>query len=342
MLEDNIKKGILQGCMLDVKMYQKLLNTESNQWSYMVEIMTLTAKSLLPCKDRVGTKIDYKRFEEELKLWKHYRHGYNKSLLNGIDKSSSEIYWKEVDTSIFSRIIPITISNRDYESARDEVIKNILFTTGRFDSLFLGVMYCKIIHMSLEFKRDLEEIKEAIKEEVIGFSQVEFLNQYEDYYRFEKERYDGVYKIDFERAKIKMITSLNGIVTTNSQEKELLESLEADSEIKDKLYIGFLKSILGENKKEDIEVKDSVFLEGLCDYLVKLRKSRISAESIKIQNYNLPDIFSFNEGEVFEHSLLNKSQVIKKEMNSNVIKSIIKTRSGIYRFIKRWSECFIF
>ena len=72
----------------------------------------------------------------------------------------------------------------------------------------------------------------------------------------------------------------------------------------------------------DIEIEDSY--ERIALYVLKLRKSRIDPEDLKIKEYILPDVFEFKEGEVFFHSLLNRSKVIKKEVkNKSDRKSVV-------------------
>lgn len=66
--------------------------------------------------------IDYKRYNEEIKLWKNYKNGDNPSLLN-LFNMDSNIYWEEKDSSLYMRILPIIMVNKEFLNIKDEIIK---------------------------------------------------------------------------------------------------------------------------------------------------------------------------------------------------------------------------
>ena len=76
-------------------------------------------------KDEEGTRIDYKRFTEEYKLWLQYRNGDNPSLLNLQGRVIPEIYWGEKDDSIIGRIIPLVVVNKDYDILEKKSSKHL-------------------------------------------------------------------------------------------------------------------------------------------------------------------------------------------------------------------------
>lgn len=294
------------------------------RYTYISQIGLLTIKSLMPSGEDLGVKIDYKRFSEELKLWKSYRTGENPSLMN-IGEGNKDIYWGERDNSIFSRIVPIILGNGNYDILQEEVIRNILFTTGNIRDMFEYLSISYLIYMI--FHREDKKL-ESLKEKIIGFGQVDFLNQYGEYYRFSMEDYPGNYKVDFEKEKIHIINLLNGV--DSGRYPYLIDCIgtingdEGNSFIGKVLY-GFL---YGGSMEEELPK----FYQDLGVYLINLRKSRINPKSLKIEEYILPDIFSFNEGDVFFHSLLNNSKLIKKEVRSGVLTSTVQTRTGMYLF----------
>ena len=67
---EKVKRLILSGCYGDVLLYRDYFNTNDeevlidNQWSYIVEILIITIKSLLQSYNEVRNEIDYKRFYE--------------------------------------------------------------------------------------------------------------------------------------------------------------------------------------------------------------------------------------------------------------------------------------
>lgn len=345
MPEDNIKALIINGCLGDVLSYRNYLNKKlghndyefTNQYSYIVEILILTIKSLSPSSDEVRSVIDYKRFQEELKLWKDYKHGGNSSLLNFND-TNSEIYWEKNDNSVYSRIFPIILSNNYYEYIKDEVIKNILFTTGNIKIFLEGVILSKILYILINEKKDYDNLILDVKEEIINLSQKDIIGNYNNCFKVDIKTYPGNFKLDFERKRIDVINLLNDIkVKDYDLLQNIFNILRGDIKNIEDVKPNFLSYALWGflyNNIEETSLKDCEFIENLCGYLYKLRKGRISPETLKIDKYILPDIFKFNIGDEFYHSLLNKCIVIKKNENENNIKSIVQTKSGNYEFIK--------
>lgn len=343
MLEGNIEKFILNGCMEEVNAYRNINNElnhktyNKDQWTYIVEIMIITIKSLIPCNSTYGSVIDYSRFNEELKLWYYYRHGGNKSLFKSIFKEET-CYWNDSDDSIYSRIPPIVFANEDWVVARNETVKNILFTTGKISTLLEGLALAKLLSVIINIPSiSLVDIIKEIKEEIMCFSQKSFIENFKVFFKSSLNEYNGNFTIDFERRRIEMLSVLNGL--NGSTEfyilKETLKTLN-DTPNKEKVSNFFVGGIYGliTNNVSSISIKDEEFIRNLCAFLVKLRKGRISAENLCIDKYILPDIFQFKEGDVFYHSLLKKSQVIKRIDNKNSIICFVRTKSGTYRFIK--------
>src|SRR5699024_3327163 len=181
---------------------------QNNKSTYISQIGVLTIKSLLPDNKIIGNRIDYERFYEELKLWKYYRIGENESLLNILDKENPYIYFKERDNSICARIIPIIVANKDFEIIEEEVIKNILFTTGSISDLLEWILLSKIIDMMV-FNQD--NILDSAKDYLINISQVDFLGKYRDLYTIPLTHFPGNFTVNFEKARVDLISLLNGV-----------------------------------------------------------------------------------------------------------------------------------
>ena len=303
--------------------------TKNNTYTYLSQLGVVTIKSLMPMKDEVGVRIDYKRFMEEFQLWLGYRIKDNPSLLNIQGRVEPSVYWMEEDDSILSRVIPIVLANQNYEVIEEEVIKSILFTTGNLKSLFewvsIGYLLYKII--SDKSKKDLLD---KLKEIIIGFSQVDYMAKYEKYYKVDIKEYKGNLSVDFEREKIYLLNMLNGI--GNNRSPNLVDIMNVLEKEESKTIIGEIvyKSIYN----SDTEYSLPKFYINLGDYIINLRKSRIDPEQLKIEKYILPDIFQYKEGEMFFHSLLKETKVIKKEVKNNVLTSLVQTRTGMYLFRK--------
>ncbi len=341
MLESNIENFIICGCGEEVCRYRdsfyqpNSLEYDKNQWTYIVEIMIITIKSLIPNEIHHGTVIDYKRFDEELKLWYYYRHGENNSLLGSL-YNEERAYWEYEDDSIFSRIIPIVFSNGDWTVAKREVLKNILHTSGNIFAVFEGLALSKLLFVLINNpKNNNDDIISQVKEEIVCFSQKDFIREYSVNFKFGLDTYKGNFIIDFERRRIDLLNTLNSINISSKYDtlKQSLNILEGQGEnTLPKFFLGGLRGL--RSVYENTPIKDEEFIKSLCSFLSKLRKGRITIESLQIDKYILPDVFQYKEGDVFFHTLLKKCQVVKKIDDSEKIISFIRTKSGIYKFRK--------
>lgn len=317
MLEIDLEKIIANIFKNDIKNNKKA--TKSSQ------IATITIKSLLPNEKRIGNSIDYKRFREELKLWKYYRINRTDDIDKIIKDKNTWDYFNYRDNSLNSRILPIIVANPDYEILEREAIKNLLYTTGDLKFMWTWIFNIRVIYNLL---RGEEDILEDVKKYIINFAQVDYLNSYSNLYRFSLEDYPGNFKIEFEKERINLINILNGInIPKYNVVLDLIGIIKGKTP---ETNLGAI--IISSNKDMDLDIEIPDFYLNMNDYTVKLRKSRIDPEDLKINNYSLPDIFSFEEGESFFHSLLNDVKVIKKEVRNNLLTSLVQTKSGMYLF----------
>lgn len=314
-----------------LELFQEDFNVEK-RYSYISQLAIITTKSLIPMMNEEAIRIDYKRFIEEFKLWLSYRIGENPSLLNTQGRINPSVYWSEKDDSLIGRIIPLVLVNQNYKALEEETIKNILFTTGNLQALIEGISISYLLHsldnypgLILDSRYD---IINKLKEIIIGFSQIDYMDKYKKYYRIEIEDYPSNFKVDFEREKIHLLNLLNGI--KNNRYPYLEDMLEVLDEKEPNTFVGkILYSFLYDLNKEYNLPK---FYTSLGEYSISLKKSRIDPEKLKIVEYILPDVFSFDEGQVFFHSLLKESKVIKKEVKDNTLTSLIQTKTGMYLF----------
>ena len=319
--------------MCDGRIGKFLLNVEISlsekiYKKYITETTILTIKSLLPSEDEVATRIDYERYKKEMKLWYYYRNGDNEVLLNALEKPREDIYFQGIDDSVFIRISPIVLSNNNWNVIKEEVLKNILYTTGNIATLLEGLLLSKILYLTYNNRVN---ILEETKDEIINLSQTNLLESYKDSFRINIEKYLGNYHVDFEKNRIEIINVLNGIDSKHF--KTLYESLKViNMNIKSE-YNPFTIGLYSLKNDIDPLTKGnlSVF-ENFCNYIYKLNKGRIDPKLLYIDKYSLPDVFSFNVGDVFYHSLLNNCKVIKKEEGNDRLIVYVDTKSGIYKF----------
>lgn len=299
----------------------------NRDFSYISQLAVITIKSLMPMKNEEAVRIDYTRFIEELKLWLYYRNGENPSLLNIQGKIDKDIYWNNEDNSTVSRIIPLLLANNKYEIIEEETIKNLIFTTGNLELLFESLSIAYLLYLVIQKE---EDIIYKLKQMIIGFAQINFLNKYEKFYRLSIIECPQNFKVEFERKKISLLNSLNGI--NNGKYENLLDCLDVIEKKEPKTSIGNI--VYNFLYKRDIKFNLPKFYMELIEYITKLRKSRIDPKYLEIKEYILPDIFSFKEEDVFFHSLLKESKVIKKEVKGNAFTSLVQTRTGMYLFKK--------
>nr|WP_300005101.1 hypothetical protein [Tissierella sp.] len=309
----------LKSLLLNIFQEDKSKNEAHTVFS---QLAMITIKSLMPSDKTIGNTIDYKRFEEELKLLRYYKLDAYNHFKRNLDETE---YFNYKDKTLYSRILPIILSNKDYGIVEEEVIKNIIYTTGNIETLLEGLTISKVLFLAIE---DGQNLLEALKQYIINLSQVEYLEKYRDLYQYDLLKNDVNFEVSFERERVSLITLLHGIDMGKFKDvKDILKVLEGE-EAKTSLGRIIFNSI--KEKPLEYDMEDSY--ERMGDYILKLRNSRIDPDALKIERYELPDIFKFEEGEVFFHSLLNHSKVIKKETKDDSLISLIQTRAGMYLF----------
>lgn len=306
----------------------KLDLLKNNKHTSITQVCLFTIKSLIPSSEIIGCRIDYKRFIEEVNLWRFYKEGNLINLENYFNKISAKEYYQR-DRSFFIRAIPIISASQDYLVSEEEIVKNLLLTSASITDIFLWIVLNRITFLS---KNDIEkeELLEKTKDYIINFSQKDFLEKYESLFRFGPETYGGNYTIDFEKNRILVLNALNNIKSEDYLPiYEIINMDKINLDIEQLSNEGYIY-ISSMNNLESVELNR--FYYQMIDYVERLRNSRIDPESLKIKEYILPNVFMFNEREEFYHSLLNNSKVIKKETRDNTLISTIQTKTGKYVF----------
>ncbi|MDR7870382.1 MAG: hypothetical protein RIN55_05955 [Tissierellaceae bacterium] len=296
----------------------------NNRNTYKSQLTILTIKSLFPMEETVGNRIDYKRFTEELKLWINYRVGEDISLLNTLKTPVKSEYLSYYDDTYYTRLIPIIVANKDSKIIEDEVIKNILYFSGSVENLLEWLLIGLFIHLLIN---NVDDIIDILKEYIINFSQIDFMDKYKENFRIGIDNIPNTYKITFEKERISLLGILNGEKSSkyiNLQDLLLIIGGNGPSTTIGKIVDNSCNP-LNYNCIND-------FYINMNKYILNLRKGRIDLEDLKIKEYILPDVFCFKEGDMFFHSLLNYCKVIKKEVKAGCLTSLISTKSGNYLF----------
>ncbi|MGO1369605.1 hypothetical protein [Senegalia sp. (in: firmicutes)] len=326
MIEENIKNILYSAGAID------RINEEDNDYrSYKVQLMISTIKSLTPLKESDSVIINLERLKKEIEFLKDY---YTLNPLEIIDLDIAD-YWTLKSSSFNSILIPIVLSNEEFENIRAEIIKSILVLTGNIYVLMEQILLGKLLDIVIKKEINLGDIISSLKEEVINFSQKEFLREYSVYYKKPIEKYSGNFTIDFEKVKIHFINLLNEKEFSNKNILiKSLTILDGNKDISiDELFLSGISSINNE-KLLSLEYKNSEFIEKISDYLIKLRKGRINLEDLKVEITTLPNIFNFKIGDIINHPLLNKSKLIKRYMDNDREVIEVITKSGLYKLQK--------
>jgi hypothetical protein len=249
---------------------------------------------IITCKSlkyrHTGIGIDYNRYNEEIKLLKYYINGNNRAL----EEFFNGTVGKHEDDSVVFRIIPLIIVNENFDFIEEEVVKNVILTTNNSKSLLDGLIYSYTLFNYL--KNDEIEFKK-IKDNIIRFSIKKYMNSYKSI--------DKKYILNFEKDRVKLLEEMDKILI----------------EIKNKI-----KSKKGniEDKKDDYQK----IIINFSDYLTNIKKGTVSIESFSKDSSN--NKIKITEGNVFDHYLLGKSKVVKRDKSE----FYIKTKYGLFKFRK--------
>lgn len=302
---------------------------DKGNYSYKTELFILSLKSLLALENKLELSINYDRYDREFALWKYYRTGSNPALDNILFQFNEESYLGEGDDSIIYRLLPLIFTNTVYENMYEELVKNILYTTGNLDSIVENILISKLIFMLLNSYKDIDH---ELKEEVMNLRQEDFIDNFGNSFRIDIDGSSDKFKIAFEKTKIRAISILNGIEDIRMKKFSRLYNIYLSNEDNER---GDLLGLLIEGlEEEDFYESEISYFGELGAYLYKMRKSRIDPRLLLIEDYVMPNIFEYEKGECFNHSLLSTCRVVDKEIKNNLLYVRLETKSGVYNFRK--------
>lgn len=331
------------------------IEKSKGQYSYITELILITIKSLIDSSERFEVTMDYHRFFQELKLWRHYRHGNPRNLLEKLrnrDFYRSKFYWQDVRGHGISRILAIALANKNYHAAEKETYKNLIYLNRHPRILLSGLLLLRVVYLVLEkelFKK--EELIQELKQYLI-YLQLNQLNHDisgdlpKNYkIQFEKEKIDYLMIIDMLKeekeitisnwdCKAVLLHSLN--IFFKLQEREEITFRELPKEdIKEVLAIGY--GLWGISNKENFAIKNILkeekFLSDMGKYLFRLRNFQINRTSYeKIED--TMDLFNFEKGDIKRHIILGVTKIQDKIETSRHTRLLLETKSGVYTFVK--------
>ena len=286
-------------------------------------LIVINTKCLIDDKTQRYVYIDNNRLKDELRYYNFY----------GTKPSYDDI---------LSILIPLILSNTNIQKSEDEVIsliqkyvKYFKREENLFEYIIGALIYNALIHYILEDKNiEYGELLQLLKEKIIGFS-IEL--EKPNVIKFQMARINAIQLIDnyidlkvsdYEDGKI--IKNLLNVIYDIYIEERKVSNIGILS-IKKSIL-----SILGEESNLNTDNID--FLEQMSHYIIKLRKYVINKKTYNL-NSDPRNLITYNEGEVVSDAILNKINIVSKELKDNILHIKVISKSGEYnfKFKKAWS-----
>lgn len=280
------------------------------------DLIIINTKCLIDDKIQRYVYIDNNRLKDELRYYNFY----------GTKPSYDDI---------LNILLPLILANTNIQKSEDEVIsliqkyvKYLKKDDNLFEYIIGALMYNALIHYILEDKNiEYNQLLQLLKEKIIGFSiELEKLNM-----------------IKFQMARISAIQLIDNYIdlkVDNYEDGKIIKNLlnviyDIYIEERNASNIGNLSikksilSILGEELKLNTDNID--FLEQMSHYIIKLRKYVINKKTYNL-NSDPRNLIKYNEGEVVSDAILNKINIVSKELQDDVLRIKVKSKSGEYNF----------
>ena len=295
--------------------YRSAFDTDSD---IIKMLMIVNTKCLIDDFKQRYLYIDNNRLRDELRYYKFYGSEYNKENLLNI-------------------FLPVILGNNAGEKCDKELVELVKKYVMYFkienkysEYLIATLIYSELVHNLLKNPSiEYDEIMDMIKERVISLN---ISMEKSDVVKFQMYRIGLIKTID-EYKDGKRNTSddicsglLDAIFDIYVEDTD--ESTDINS-IKKVLF-----SLLGQSSSTEIENID--FVNSMADYTVKLKKYKINKKEYHAKANPL-EIIALNEGDSIQDPILNKLTVKSKNINGNLLKINVVSKSGEYcfRFAKK-------
>ena len=260
--------------------------------------------------------IDNNRLKDELRYFNYY----------GTKPSYDDI---------LNILLPLILANTNIQKSEDEVvsliqkyIKYLKKEDKLFEYILGGVIYNALLHVLIDNKNiEYGDLLQSLKEKLIGFSiELEKLNMI----KFQMARINAIQLIDnYIYLKVedyqdgKIIRNLLNVIYDIYIEERNVNNTGVLS-IKKSIL-----SILGEESNLNMDNID--FLEQMSHYITKIRKYAINKKTYNL-NSDPRNLIKYNEGDIVSDAILNKINIVSKELHDNILHIKVKSKSGEYNF----------
>ena len=279
-------------------------------------LIIINTKCLVDDKIQRYVYIDNNRLKDELRYYNFY----------GIKPSYDDI---------LNILLPLILSNTNIQKCEDEVVsliqkyvKYLKKEDNLFEYILGAVIYNALMHYLLENKNiEYNDLLQLLKEKIIGFSiELEKLNMI----KFQMARINAIQLIDnYIDLKVedyqdgKIIRNLLNVIYDIYIEERNVNNTGVLS-IKKSIL-----SILGEEANKNMDNID--FIEQMSVYILKIRKYMINKKTYNL-NSDPRNLIKYNEGDTVLDAILNKINIVSKELKDNILYIKIKSKSGEYDF----------
>lgn len=279
-------------------------------------LIIINTKCLVDDKIQRYVYIDNNRLKDELRYYNFY----------GTKPSYDDI---------LNILLPLILSNTNIQKCEDEVVsliqkyvKYLKKEDNLFEYILGAVIYNALMHYLLENKNiEYNDLLQLLKEKIIGFSiELEKLNMI----KFQMARINAIQLIDnYIYLKVedyqdgKIIRNLLNVIYDIYIEERNVNNTGVLS-IKKSIL-----SILGEESNLNMDNID--FLEQMSHYITKIRKYAINKKTYNL-NSDPRNLIKYNEGDIVSDAILNKINIVSKELYDNILHIKVKSKSGEYNF----------
>lgn len=279
-------------------------------------LIIINTKCLVDDKIQRYVYIDNNRLKDELRYYNFY----------GTKPSYDDI---------LNILLPLILSNTNIQKCEDEVVsliqkyvKYLKKEDNLFEYILGAVIYNALMHYLLENKNiEYNDLLQLLKEKIIGFSiELEKLNMI----KFQMARINAIQLID-NYIDLKVEDYQDGKIIRNLL-NVIYDIYIEDRSVNNTGILSIKKSILsilGEESNLNIDNID--FLEQMSHYITKIRKYAINKKTYNL-NSDPRNLIKYNEGDIVSDAILNKINIVSKELHDNILHIKVKSKSGEYNF----------
>ena len=84
-------------------------------------------------------------------------------------------------------------------------------------------------------------------------------------------------------------------------------------------------------EESNLNMDNIDFLEQMSHYITKIRKYAINKKTYNL-NSDPRNLIKYNEGDIVSDAILNKINIVSKELHDNILHIKVKSKSGEYNF----------